>query len=194
MKHVALIVPIILTLFGATTYQNREQIQDHFRIDTIQVEGEKQFTLNGIIAISGLNQQSIASPEVLDMARNRLLRAYNNRGFIQAKVTVTAHFKAPVLGEMRSADVMLKIKEGAIFVLRRLEFIGNRASRDRIIRRRVLLNEGEPYNEDLLEASLQRINQLGLFVEISTRNVKKEVDEKGKTVDLLIQLTEKRKR
>src|SRR5206468_6272605 len=157
-------------------------------------EGGGPFTAGEVIAMSGLNQDSLASPEVLDIVRKRLLRAYHNRGRLQADVAVAANFEAPLLGEMRKAEVEIKIKEGSVFVLRRLEFIGNKTTRDRIIRRRGLLNEDESYSEDLLEASLERLNELGLLTRLTMKDVTKVLNEKEKFIDLLIHLRERRKR
>ena len=194
MKSTLLAISIVMALFGTADSQTRRQQQDHFRIARIRVEGTGQFTTSEVIAISGLNPESIASPEVLDMVRKRLLRAYHNRGCLQAHVAVTTNYEAPVLGEMRKAEVEIEIQEGPVFVLRRLEFMGNKMTRDRIIRRRVLLNEGEPYSEDLLEASLERLNELGLFTRITMRDVTRALVERGRFVDLLIRLREKGKR
>ena len=40
---------------------------------------------------------------------------------------------------------------------------GNRNARDVVIRRRVVLEEGLPFDEELLVLSITRINQLGIF-------------------------------
>jgi outer membrane protein insertion porin family len=194
MKSTLLAISIVIALFGAADSQTRRQQQDHFRIARIHVEGTGQFTTSEVIAISGLNPESIASPEVLDIVLKRLLRAYHNRGRLQAQVAVTTNYEAPVLGEMRKAEVEIEIQEGPVFVIHRLEFMGNKTTRDRIIRRRVLLNEGEPYSEDLLEASLERLNELGLFTRITLRDVTRALVERGRFVDLLIRLREKGKR
>ncbi len=46
-------------------------------------------------------------------------------------------------------DVKIMIDEGKQFTLRRLEFTGNTFTRDRVLRREFLLNEGDIYNSRL---------------------------------------------
>src|SRR5260221_2322503 len=48
-------------------------------------------------------------------------------------------------------------------LVRRIEFQGNTTTRDKVIRREIVLEEGQVYNQQLWELSIQRLNQLGLF-------------------------------
>jgi outer membrane protein assembly factor BamA len=69
--------------------------------------------------------------------------------------------------------------------------IGNENTRDRVIRRRVALDEGWPFDEELLELSIKRINQLGIFEEFRREDVGIRVNSKGHYVDLVFNLKEK---
>ena len=53
--------------------------------------------------------------------------------------------------------------EGKQFFVRRIEFTGNTTTRDRVIRRQLLIDEGDVYNSTLWDASILRLNQLGYF-------------------------------
>ncbi len=50
-----------------------------------------------------------------------------------------------------------------ICCLRRLEFTGNTFTRDKVLRREFLINEGDTYNQQSLEVSVLRLNQTGYF-------------------------------
>jgi outer membrane protein assembly factor BamA len=69
--------------------------------------------------------------------------------------------------------------------------MGNENTRDRIIRRRVALQEGTAFDEELLELSIKRINQLGIFEEFTREDVAVRVNKKGHFVDLTFRLREK---
>ena len=51
--------------------------------------------------------------------------------------------------EEGDVEFTLEVDEGEQFSLRRLEFIGNSNTRDRVLRREVLINEGDPYSKQL---------------------------------------------
>ena len=60
-------------------------------------------------------------------------------------------------------DLTLNFDEGKQFFVRRIDFSGNTTTRDKVIRREMLLDEGDIYNTRLMEVSLLRLNQLGYF-------------------------------
>ncbi len=55
------------------------------------------------------------------------------------------------------------IDEGKQFFVSRIEFTGNTTTRDKVIRRELMLDEGSVYNSQLWEYSLLRLNQLQYF-------------------------------
>ena len=75
--------------------------------------------------------------------------------------------------------------------MRRLEFIGNTNTRDVVMRREVLLNEGDAYNKRLWDLSTLRLNQLGLFDEIKEKDAITRTNDRDQTVDIDLQLKEK---
>ena len=193
MLYMHLRVALAVILLGIIA-QGRTQIPDSFRIRKIAVEGASQFTADQIIAISGLRSDSIAAPGIFETAKTRILRAYSNRGCIQAHATVTSKPGTSADDDMKPADIVVRIDEGPVFSLRRLEFLGNKTTRDYIIRRWMLLNEGEPYGEDLLELSLERLNRLRRFEPLSKKDVRMETHRDEKFVDLRLYVKEIRKR
>ena len=57
----------------------------------------------------------------------------------------------------------IDIDEGKQFFVSRIEFQGNTITRDKVIRRELMLDEGSVYNSQLWEYSLLRLNQLEYF-------------------------------
>ena len=88
----------------------------------------------------------------------------------------------------------IDIDEGKQFYISRIEFQGNTITRDKVIRRELLVDEGSVYNAQLIDLSLLRLNQLNYF-----ENLKAETDLETRqnaddgTVDLLLKLKEKGK-
>lgn len=63
----------------------------------------------------------------------------------------------------RRVDVTIKMFEGDPFRLGRLEFAGNSATRDKVLRRAVAIDEGEIMDMDAFKKSVVKISQLGYF-------------------------------
>ena len=80
-----------------------------------------------------------------------LKKYYGAQGFIEYTAEPTPTFKDnPQNPNEGIVDFIITIEEGKQFTLRRLEFIGNTFTRDNVLRREVLLNEGDIYNQTLL--------------------------------------------
>ncbi len=60
-------------------------------------------------------------------------------------------------------DLNLTVEEGKQFFVRRINFAGNTTTRDKVIRRELLLDEGDMFNTRLWDLSILRLNQLGYF-------------------------------
>ena len=80
--------------------------------------------------------------------------------------------------------------------MRRIEFVGNTTTRDKVIRRELALEEGGIYNSRLWELSLLRLNQLSYFDQLKPDDpniTEKKLDEKNGQVDLTLKVHEKGK-
>ncbi len=79
------------------------------------------------------------------------------------------------------------------FFVRRIEFSGNTTTRDKVIRRQLLLDEGQVFNNRYWELSLLRLNQLGYFEPIKPENAELKKNVKAGTVDIKLKVKEKGK-
>lgn len=77
------------------------------------------------------------------------------------------------------------------YAVRRVELIGNARTRDNVIRRRLLQNEGDIFQRKLLEQSLSNVSKLRNFDRVSIQDVDVQLNREDKTVDFLIHLTER---
>ncbi|MGH9682614.1 MAG: outer membrane protein assembly factor BamA [Candidatus Acidiferrales bacterium] len=79
------------------------------------------------------------------------------------------------------------------YFVRRIEFTGNTTTRDKVIRRQLLLDEGQVFNNRLWELSILRLNQLGYFDTIKPENAELKRNVKAGTVDIRLKVKEKGK-
>ena len=78
------------------------------------------------------------------------------------------------------------------FFIRRIEFSGNTTTRDKVIRRELLIDEGQVFNNRYWELSLLRLNQLGYFDTIKPENAELNRNVKAGTVDINLKVEGKR--
>ena len=88
----------------------------------------------------------------------------------------------------------IDVDEGHQFFVRRIDFQGNTTTRDRVIRREMLIDEGDLFSNRLWETSVLRLNQLGYFDPLKAEDAATITrDTKTNTVDLLLKLKERGK-
>ncbi|MFC6646540.1 outer membrane protein assembly factor BamA [Granulicella cerasi] len=119
-----------------------------------------------------------------------LQKAYGSYGFINFVGTPTPRFDEA----KHLVYLDIDIDEGKQFYISRIEFSGNTLTRDRVIRRELMVEEGQKYSSQLVEYSLQRLNQLSYFENLKVdEDVETRQNADAGTVDLLIKLKEKGK-
>src|SRR2546429_13406 len=95
--------------------------------------------------------------------------------------------------ETKLVNIVFDFDEGRQFKLRRLEFVGNTTTRDKVIRREMLVNEGEIFSTALFDISLLRLNQLGFFDVLKQEDADIKPDPKDPWVDVNLKVKEKGK-
>ncbi|HMI50804.1 MAG TPA: outer membrane protein assembly factor BamA [Candidatus Saccharimonadales bacterium] len=91
-------------------------------------------------------------------------------------------------------NLTLKFDEQKQYYVRRIDFSGNTTTRDKVIRRELLIDEGQLFNKRLWEVSILRLNQLDYFERIAAdKSVEIKRNAKDATVDLNLKLKEKGK-
>src|SRR5947209_427467 len=165
-----------------------------YRIGSIKVEGNSIYSEQVITNIIGLKPGDIANGERISKALNEdLKKAYGSQGFIQYEYDVEPAFKDnPANPKEGLVDFVFTITEGKQFQLRRLEFVGNTFTRDYVLRREVLVNEGDVYNQRAWEVSIASLNQLGFFNPIDKdKDADFRTDEEQAQVDITLKVSER---
>ncbi len=165
-----------------------------FRVGELKVEGNSIFSEQQILGYVGLQKGEVADGKRLQEAvYENLKKVYGSQGFVLYDADFTPEFKDnPTNPEQGIVDITISIDEGKQFRLRRLEFTGNTFTRDKILRREVLINEGDIYNQIWLETSIIRLNQTGYFDPIDKdQDVEIRTDEEQGEVDLIVKVREK---
>jgi outer membrane protein insertion porin family len=121
---------------------------------------------------------------------DNLRKAYGSLGYINFTAVPT-----PRIDDVKHQVFLdIDIDEGKPFSVSRIEFQGNTITRDRVIRRELLLEEGQVYNSNLWESSLLHLNQLDYFDPLKIdQDSEEHTDPENGTVSLLLKVHEKGK-
>ncbi len=119
-----------------------------------------------------------------------LRKAYGSLGYINFVPNPTPRFDEA----KKLVYFDIACEEGKKFSISRIEFTGNTITRDKVIRRELLVEEGQPYNAQAVDLSLLRLNQLNYFDTLKAdQDVETRQNAEEGTVDLLVKLKEKGK-
>ena len=165
-----------------------------FRVGALKVEGNSIFSEQQILAFMGLKTGEVVNGKrIQDAVYEDMKKLYGSQGFVQYDAEFEPDFKDnPSNPNEGIVDISITINEGKQFTLRRLEFTGNTFTRDRVLRREFLLNEGDIYNQNWLEISVARVNQTQYFDPIDKdQDVEIRTDEEQGDVDLNVKVREK---
>ncbi len=116
-------------------------------------------------------------------------KLYGEYGYID----FTAEPEFDVHDDTKIVNLTLQFDQQKQFFVRRIEFSGNTTTRDKVIRRELLLDEGQVFNNRLWELSILRLNQLGYFDTIKPENAELKRNVKAGTVDIRLKVKEKGK-
>ncbi len=99
--------------------------------------------------------------DAVDEGIEKMREEYGNQAHVMfnANKTLTVREDEGV----KKVDVVVKVSEGEPYTVRRIAFEGNTLTKDKVIRRAMLLKEGEPFRTNLLRESFTSIGQLGYF-------------------------------
>ena len=136
-----------------------------------------------------LKQGDIFDADKIRKSLDDFRKLYGDYGYID--------FNAEPLFDVDDAkkviNLTLQFDQQKQFFVRRIEFSGNTTTRDKVIRRELLLDEGQVFSNRLWELSLLRLNQLGYFDPIKPENADLKRNVKAGTVDIRLKVKEKGK-
>ncbi|MDZ4802228.1 MAG: outer membrane protein assembly factor BamA [Bryobacteraceae bacterium] len=163
-----------------------------FRLSKINFVGVKLFkTPDALMTpLFQMAEGDIFSTGKLRKGMENLRKLYGEFGFIDM---VPEPEPVPQPGTS-TIDLTFNIDEGKQFFVRRIDFSGNTTTRDKVIRREILIDEGQIYNTRMWEISVLRLNQLGYFEQLKAEEAATITrDPKSSTVDITLKVKERGK-
>ena len=137
--------------------------------------------------VFAMNEGAIFDVEKLRKGMENLKKLYGEFGYIDFVAEPSFEFRDD--DTPPKIDLNLAVEEGKQFFVRRIEFDGNNTTRDKVIRRELMLDEGDMFNTRLWDVSMLRLNQLGYFDPIKTEGPETDTVVTRNTREGLVDLT-----
>jgi len=168
---------------------------ERYRMGTLKIvsaDPDKALSLK-VEALKGafpLKQGEIFSTEKVRKALESYGKIYGEYGFID----FTPEPDTEIDEANKVINLTLRFDEQKQYTVRRIDFVGNTTTRDKVIRRELLIDEGQLFNKRYWELSILRLNQLDYFDRIEAdKAAELKKNTKEGTVDITLKLKEKGK-
>ena len=168
---------------------------ERYRMGTLKIvsaDPDKALSLK-VDALKGafpLKPGDIFSTEKIRKALESYGKIYGEYGFID----FTPEPNEDIDEDKKIINMTLKFDEQKQYFVRRIDFSGNTTTRDKVIRRQMVIDEGQLFNKRLWEMSILRLNQLDYFDRIEADKAAEiKRNNKDGTVDINLKLKEKGK-
>ncbi len=160
----------------------KEGVQYHVR--TLSFSGQEMTNEQKLRAIVKMKEGAVYSPEALTADTKSINDGYGAGGFVDVDIQPAGTAAGPGL-----IDLHYTITEGERSFVERVNVVGNTRTKDKVIRREVLVLPGDVYNTVRVDVSKQRLENLGYFEKVETFPEQTGIPSRR---NLLVQVEEKR--
>src|SRR3989440_1039529 len=155
-----------------------------YHVHKLTISGYEHSTEARIRAFLKMKEGSVYSPKQLRDDAKAVADAYGSGGYVDLVITPEGTPAGPAL-----IDVHYTIEEGTRSFVNRINIEGNTRTKDKVIRREVLVAPGDVFNTVRVDITKKRLENLGYFAKVET--YPEETDIPGRK-DLTILVQEKR--
>ncbi len=134
-----------------------------YHVRNLTISGEKIAKGEGIRPLLKMKEGSVYSPKQLHDDAKAVADAYGSGGYVDLVITPESTPAGPAL-----VDVHYKIEEGERSYLNRVDIEGNTRTKDKVIRREVLIAPGDVFNTVRADTTKKRLENLGYFSKVET--------------------------
>jgi outer membrane protein insertion porin family len=190
MRRIARTLILGMILLGIAATPLMSQATRQYTIGNVNIISSKQLSTNVIKSILGLVPGAAYDPVQLRSGFVNLGRIYGSVGY----VNFTPNPVEDIDEQKKVVNLTINIDEDRQFFVGRITFTGNTTTSDDVIRRELLVKEGQVFNATGWDLSLSRINQLGYFEEIRSGDVQIKPSATEPILDITVTVKEKERK
>jgi outer membrane protein insertion porin family len=164
---------------------------ERYRLKNITFKNNKAIAnAEKLRSVFPIKDGEIFDTHLVQKGIENLRKAYGTIGYINFSAVPTTDID----DEKKLITLNVEVEEGKPYFVRRIEFQGNTTTRDRVIRRQLLVQEGQTFNAQLWDISILRLNQLNYFEALKPEeDTERKLNEQEGSVDLTVKVKEKGK-
>jgi outer membrane protein insertion porin family len=155
-----------------------------YRVGKISISGMQAYEEQELRRGIRLQTGNIAAYREAEAGSESLRAFYGNRGYVNTRV----HPVFDADSQKGTVDIRYMVSEGSIGYINKVNIMGNERTKDKVIRRELVIYPGDKYNRSRVKTSENRLRNLNYF-EVVTANPQ-STDRDGQ-YDLNIQVKEK---
>jgi outer membrane protein insertion porin family len=155
-----------------------------YHVGKLKIVGTKVTGSDKVRALLKMKEGSVYSPKQVREDSKKIADAYGSGGYVDLQVTPQGEPAGPAM-----IDVKYTIDEGNPSFVQRINIVGNTRTKDKVIRREILIAPGDIFNSVRVEVTKKRLDNLGYFSKVET--YPEESGVAGRK-DLVVQVEEKR--
>jgi len=129
-----------------------------YRVGEIKIVGNKAVNIKYLRAMVKLRPGEVYSTKDREKSVDDISEVYRDGGYIYIQVIPVENLDP----KRKIVNVTFNIAEGEVAFLNRLDFRGNNYTKDKVIRREMIIREGDRFSLSMFKNSILRIKQLGL--------------------------------
>jgi len=154
-------------------------------VGDVTIEGNEFFNAKNLRTLIPMREGNIYSIDDREKGVEEISKLYQNFGYMYVRIIPVERLDP----KNKKVNVTYNIVEGPVAYIHRMEFKGNTYTNDKVMRREMMIREGNRFSYDMFKNSLLRINQLGLVEIKQDPNIYPDPQDPTK-VDVTINVTE----
>ena len=157
---------------------------DRYKVGTIDLTGDIIGDKEELLHLLKIRDEEYLSRNILREDILRLNDYYAENGYAFAEATPTVSTKK----EEKLVDIVIDVNKGDLVYINRITVKGNTRTRDKVIRRELLIREKGIFDSKALRQSHQRLQRLDYFEDVS---ITPEPTPDKTKMDLVVEVKEK---
>jgi len=154
-----------------------------YRFGSFSFKGANVFPAEQLKGLIRIEPGTIASISRIEASARALQNYYRSRGYLRTAVRPIPDVR-PATGQ---ADIVFSVREGPQKKVRNIVIQGNTRTRDKVIRRELLVYPGDILNEVKMDRTERRLRNLGFFSEVQSLYLDTPMPE---NVDIVFRVVE----
>jgi len=159
---------------------------DLYSVESTAIKGVKLFPEDDVLASGTLLSDDVAGRKAINDSAKKIGDYFTSRGYIDTRVRPVIE---PIEGKPGRMAITYNVTEGGLVYINNIMIRGNNKTKDKVLRRELMVNPGEIMNGVRIERSENRLRNLGYFKNV--RNYTEKTDKPG-VRDLVYEVEEQR--